>query len=171
MIDPKFDELPIDATGDFENIPEHQLTADQRALRSRRLGLSINDTIAAGPNMSVGARGFDTSGVEGGTGAGAGISNLTPAERGGSPSPTIVPGARGSGNAPRGEGTSQHQPTMELDADGPTNEEISARAYQCWHQRGCPHGTPEEDWRRAHEELLLERRRAQATQTAKGASA
>ncbi|HEX4809046.1 MAG TPA: fasciclin domain-containing protein [Bryobacteraceae bacterium] len=37
--------------------------------------------------------------------------------------------------------------------EGPGQEEIAARAYQCWHERGCPHGSPEVDWHRAVEEL------------------
>lgn len=173
MIDPKLDQLPADAAGDFENIPEHELTAEQRTIRARRRGLSINDTIAAGPNMSVGARGFDVSGVEAGAGAGAGTSFVTPGERGENPAPNIVPGARGTGNNPRMEGNSQQDPTIDLGADdlGPTEAEISARAYECWHQRGCPCGTPEEDWRRAEEELRLERARTRATRTARAAGA
>jgi hypothetical protein len=174
MIDPKLDKLPVDAAGDLERIPEKDLTDEQRAaLRRSRRGLSIMDTVAAGPSMSVGARGFDVSGVEAGAGAGAGMTELTPGERGESPAPNIVPGARGTGNAPRGEGTSQEQPTINLDADtlGPTNDEIQARAYQCWHARGCPDGSPEEDWCRAEEELRLERTRAQTTRTARAASA
>lgn len=35
----------------------------------------------------------------------------------------------------------------------PSDEEISRRAYECWHERGCPHGSPEVDWHRAVEEL------------------
>jgi hypothetical protein len=173
VIDLKLDQLPANAADDFENIPDDELTAEQRTIRARRRGLSINDTVAATANMSVGARGFDTSGVEGGAGAGAGISNLTPGARGENPAPHIVPGARGTGNAPRMEGNSQEQPTIELDADdlGPSDAEISARAYQRWHERGCPHGTPEEDWRRAEEELRLERVRVRTTQTARAANA
>ncbi len=30
---------------------------------------------------------------------------------------------------------------------------ISALAYEFWIQRGCPSGTPDEDWYRAEEEL------------------
>jgi hypothetical protein len=156
MIDPKLDQLPVDALGDFENIPEDQLTDEQRTIRARRRGLSINDTVAAGPNMSVGARGLDYSGVEGGAGAGAGMTQVTLGDRNESPAPNIVPGARGTGNAPRGEWTVRDQPLSNPDL-GPTNEEIAARAYQCWHERGCPHGSPEEDWRRAEEQLRRER--------------
>jgi hypothetical protein len=31
--------------------------------------------------------------------------------------------------------------------------EIAARAYELWQARGCPHGSPEDDWYRAAEEL------------------
>jgi len=166
MIDPKLDQLPVDAAGDFENIPEHLLTEDQRAaMRAKRRGLSINDTVAAGPNISVGARGFDVSGVEGGAGAGAGMTSLTPGQRGESPAPNVVPGARGTGNAPRGDWNVPDQPISNPDL-GPTSEEIAARAYQCWRERGCPHGTPEEDWQRAEEELRLERSQSSATRVA-----
>jgi Protein of unknown function (DUF2934) len=171
MIDPKFDQLAVDdAAGDFENIPWEQLNEQQRAqLLEHRRGLSINDTIAAGPNMSVGARGFDVSGVEGGAGAGAGMTSVTPGERGESPAPSFVPGARGTGNAPRGDWNVPDQPISNPDL-GPTNEEIAARAYQCWQERGCPHGTPEEDWQRAKEELLRERSRPGRTRTATAGS-
>jgi len=166
MIDPKLDKLPADASGDFENIPEHQLTEEQRAqLRARRRGLSINDTVAAGPNMSVGARGLDASGIEGGAGAGAGMTHLSPAKRGESPVPNVIPGARGTGNAPRGEWNVPNQPHSNPDL-GPTNEEIAARAYQCWRERGCPHGTPEEDWHRAEQELRRARAQRPGTRTA-----
>jgi hypothetical protein len=30
---------------------------------------------------------------------------------------------------------------------------IGALAYQFWQERGCPHGTPEEDWFRAEREI------------------
>lgn len=37
---------------------------------------------------------------------------------------------------------------------GPDNHtEIAALAYEFWIQRGCPIGSPEEDWFRAEEEL------------------
>ncbi|HLH06522.1 MAG TPA: DUF2934 domain-containing protein [Terriglobales bacterium] len=31
--------------------------------------------------------------------------------------------------------------------------EIAALAYQLWQSRGCPDGSPEEDWFRAEQEL------------------
>jgi hypothetical protein len=39
----------------------------------------------------------------------------------------------------------------------PSTEEISARAYERWYQRGCPDGSPEVDWREAEEELKMKR--------------
>jgi hypothetical protein len=33
------------------------------------------------------------------------------------------------------------------------NDEIAALAYQLWTDRGCPVGSPDEDWFRAEEEL------------------
>lgn len=105
MTDPKFDKLPVDAKGDFADIPESSLTEEQKAefLRTKKAGLSINDTIAANANMSVGGRGVDTSGVAAGSGAGAGTTNLTPGTSGSSPAPTIVPGSRGTGTTPRSD--------------------------------------------------------------------
>jgi hypothetical protein len=32
-------------------------------------------------------------------------------------------------------------------------EDVAVRAYQCWHERGCPNGSPEVDWYRAEGEL------------------
>jgi hypothetical protein len=156
ILDPKFDQLPADAQGDFENIPWDQLTEEQRAaVRARRQGLSINDTIAATANTSVGARGFDFSGVEGGAGAGAGMTYLSPAAPGESPAPSVMPGARGTGNAPRGEWIIHEEQGLSPDL-GPTRDEIAARAYQLWQNRGCPHGGHEEDWRLAEEQLRAE---------------
>ena len=106
MIDPKFNDLPVDAEGDFTDVPEGSLTEEQKAerLKRSRAGLSINDTIARDANMSVGARGVDSSGVETGAGAGAGLTHSSPAAPGESPSPEVVPGPRGSGTTPRSTG-------------------------------------------------------------------
>lgn len=35
----------------------------------------------------------------------------------------------------------------------PSDEEIARRAYSLWESRGRPHGSPEEDWHRAKEQL------------------
>jgi hypothetical protein len=37
--------------------------------------------------------------------------------------------------------------------DEPAEDEISALAHQMWMERGCPEGSPEEDWFRAEEKL------------------
>jgi len=36
----------------------------------------------------------------------------------------------------------------------PEHDEIAELAYQLWVKRGCPDGSPEEDWLRAEEALL-----------------
>ena len=40
-----------------------------------------------------------------------------------------------------------------LQAGNRTQEAIAVRAYQLWEARGCPAGSPEEDWYRAEQEL------------------
>jgi hypothetical protein len=35
----------------------------------------------------------------------------------------------------------------------PTHEEIAALAYSLWEARGCPEGSPEEDWLNAERAL------------------
>jgi Protein of unknown function (DUF2934) len=156
MIDPKLNEIPADA---------QNLSDEQRRERARRprSGLSINDTIAADANLSVGGHGVDTSGVVSGAGAGAGSTTLTPG-RSGSPAPNIVPGAASTGTTPRGDSglSASPNPGADLkreDTSGPTNDEIAARAHQYWIQRGRPHGSPEVDWNRARLDLIEEHRR------------
>jgi Protein of unknown function (DUF2934) len=36
------------------------------------------------------------------------------------------------------------------------HEEIAALAYKLWHERGCPAGSPDEDWHRAAKQLRTE---------------
>jgi hypothetical protein len=36
-----------------------------------------------------------------------------------------------------------------------SSTEIEERAYQSWIERGCPMGSPEEDWYRAERELIV----------------
>jgi hypothetical protein len=120
---------------------------EEERSRKPRSGLSINDTIAANANLSVGARGVDTSGVEAGAGAGAGTTYVTPGVSGSSPAPNIVSGSRGTGSTVRGSVATGETASV------PGQEEIAARAYQRWHQRGCPDGSPELDWLEAEEEL------------------
>ncbi len=173
MIDPKLNDLPVEEKSGFRRDRESDLTAEQKAERARRAkaGLSINDTIASDANMSIGGRGVDVSGVDTGVGAGAGTTNLTPGDAGGgSPAPTIVPRARTTGMTPRGLEASDQSPTTRLDQDAssPTSDEVSERAYRCWHERGCPHGSPEVDWDRAERELRQERERPRSTSAAAG---
>ncbi len=162
MIDPKLNELPVEGKDIAANrtlTEEEEKT--ERANRSRA-GLSINDTIAASANMSVGSRGVDTSGTRAGTGAGAGTTMLTPGVSGDSPAPDVVPGTRGSGTTPLGATNQERESTTlpsyrQEGTEEFTSEEISARAHQCWFDRGCPEGSPEVDWHRAVEQIRLER--------------
>lgn len=39
----------------------------------------------------------------------------------------------------------------------PEPEQVASLAYTLWQQRGCPEGSPEEDWLRAEEELAISR--------------
>ncbi len=39
---------------------------------------------------------------------------------------------------------------------GVAREEIAARAYRLWQERGSPEGSPEADWFRAEQEILGE---------------
>ncbi|HEY3940366.1 MAG TPA: DUF2934 domain-containing protein [Bryobacteraceae bacterium] len=136
MIDPKLNKVPAQKPGAFENLPAAP-RAEPRSGPIRR-GLSVNDTIAADANRSVGARGVDTSGVEAGAGAAAEMTSITP------DTDDIIRESRlGS------------------------SDEIAARAYQYWCERGCPEGSPEVDWQLAEEELRTKR----ANTRAAGASA
>ncbi|MGA2881736.1 MAG: DUF2934 domain-containing protein [Bryobacteraceae bacterium] len=38
-------------------------------------------------------------------------------------------------------------------SDAPAVEEIKARAYELWIERVCPHGSADEDWHLAEQEL------------------
>jgi hypothetical protein len=127
----------------------------EQAAQPRR-GLSPTETIAADANLSAGSRGVDTSGVMAGAGAGAGGTVVSPGLRGESPVPQIVSGARSTATTPRGIGTSDASKSQEASQDF-SEEEIAARAYRCWQERGCPDGSPEIDWARAEEELKRER--------------
>jgi hypothetical protein len=44
-------------------------------------------------------------------------------------------------------------PTAEVVENDPKLEEVAALAYQLWIERGSPHGSHEEDWFRAEQEL------------------
>ncbi|HTP33962.1 MAG TPA: DUF2934 domain-containing protein [Candidatus Acidoferrales bacterium] len=46
---------------------------------------------------------------------------------------------------------------IEIVSEEEAENEIAALAYKMWQERGCPIGSPEEDWYRAEEELEFER--------------
>ena len=48
--------------------------------------------------------------------------------------------------------TGDPEPTPEI-AKPAAEQSIAVRAYELWHERGCPIGSPEADWFRAEEEL------------------
>lgn len=163
MIDPKLDKVPADTASKAKGIQANeQRQSGNPNLRHAREGLSITDTIAGDANLSVGSRGVDVSGVEAGSGAGAGSTSTSPT-RSGSPAPTIVPPGRGSGMTPRSTSalTQDTAPSLleRSTATSVSQEEVSARAYRCWQERGCPDGSPEIDWHRAEKELEQERQR------------
>lgn len=170
MIDPKLNELPVKRSGTVEDADESALSPDQGEDRRRqvRAGLSINDTVARNASLSVGSRGADTSGVEAGTGAGAGLTRTTPTS-GSTPAPEVVPGARGSGTTARGSVGVDQEPTVRVDEQSdwkndtaPSSDRIAARAFECWHARGCPDGSPEVDWHQAEQELRERERRVKS---------
>jgi hypothetical protein len=45
------------------------------------------------------------------------------------------------------------QPLQEDRQSGQPGGTIAMRAYQLWLERGCPEGSPDEDWFRAEQEL------------------
>lgn len=45
------------------------------------------------------------------------------------------------------------EPSMAVDALMAFHEEVARLAYSYWQARGCPDGSPEEDWFRAEAEL------------------
>ena len=166
MIDPKLDKLQDKGKNpaDSKRVVENDTPPEERRTAASSAGFSINDTIARDANLSVGSRGVDVSGVKTGAGAGAGSTSTTPATRGESPAPNVVPGARGSGMTPRSTSGLTDDARVDLSepAGTPTHSEISERAYCCWHQRGCPEGSPEEDWHRAERELREERQKGKS---------
>lgn len=168
MIDPKLDKLEgkDKNPGESKRVSERENPRDERTQRvaASGPGLSINDTIARDANLSVGSHGVDVSGVKAGAGAGGGSTTLTPGVRGESPAPSVVPDARSTGMTPRGSSglTEGNRVDLSERADAPSHGEVSERAYSCWHERGCPDGSPDVDWDRAERELREERRKGKA---------
>jgi hypothetical protein len=55
----------------------------------------------------------------------------------------------------RGEQDKKRKSRMERAGSDSIHAQIAIRAYQRWQRRGCPIGSPEEDWIHAEEELRL----------------
>lgn len=53
----------------------------------------------------------------------------------------------------RGEVTTKQNAELGTTVSVPDPEEIARLAYRYWQERGCPIGSPEEDWYRAGNEL------------------
>src|SRR3954453_7562680 len=94
MIDAKLNELAPEAEGAKSKKKVEAV--------NRTAGLSIKDTVAGPANLSIGARGVETSGTSAGAGVGAGMTYTSATTAGESPSPAILPGERGSGTTVRG---------------------------------------------------------------------
>jgi sugar/nucleoside kinase (ribokinase family) len=61
-----------------------------------------------------------------------------------------------SGPASAGTATAmaaERAPLSPLAGSGVGHDKIARLAYQYWQERGCPDGSPEEDWLRAEREL------------------
>jgi hypothetical protein len=152
MIDPKLNELPEKATVSLNN-PSRAGVAEageRQSAEKPRSGLSVQETIASNANLSVGGRGADTSGVRAGAGAGAGGTHLSPVTTSESPSPHVAPPPSGSATPATESVAGILKTSVILE---PSYDEVAARAYHCWQERGCPEGSPEEDWHRAEREL------------------
>ena len=151
MIDPKLNEVP--AGGDAKPASTRNRPEDVANLRRASSNVTLDDTVAANANLSVGGKGVDTSGVSAGAGAGAGMTAQTAS---GSVQPSIVPGTRGTGTTPLGTsgpvGSTAAGATEPASGDYRT-EEIATLAYRNWCERGCPEGSPEIDWYEAERQL------------------
>ena len=104
---------------------------------------------------------MDTSGVRAGAGAGAGSTMLTAGVAGESPAPELVGGARGSGTTVLGTNDSLATNAVtagdaaasdEFQLEPADHEAVSTRAYEIWCERGCPHGSSDQDWQQALQE-------------------
>ena len=55
---------------------------------------------------------------------------------------------------PKSAGTKEPKSSIQpAAAENSTDAQIAMLAYQLWQERGCPIGSPEEDWLRAEREL------------------
>jgi hypothetical protein len=49
--------------------------------------------------------------------------------------------------------TTKQLASAPVETPAPGAESVAVRAYELWLERGCPDGTPEQDWYRAEQEL------------------
>jgi hypothetical protein len=56
---------------------------------------------------------------------------------------------------PNLSGTGMRRPSPDNTIDPPSRYEIAALAHELWIERGCPEGSPQEDWLKAEQELGL----------------
>lgn len=54
-------------------------------------------------------------------------------------------------------GQPEHSVPTGAESAAPALEEIARRAYQYWEARGRPIGSPDEDWFKAEQDVLMER--------------
>jgi hypothetical protein len=67
---------------------------------------------------------------------------------------------RAKNSAVAGTRTQPSEVSAPMDVSAPeTQQEIAILAYHCWQERGCPIGSPEEDWFRAEQSLKATRYR------------
>ena len=103
-------------------------------------------------------------------GAAAGSSYVTPGSSSESPAPNIARGPSGTGMTPISDGSigrsgsAQGGPSLSgsTELHSFSQDEIASHAYRCWHERGCPEGSPEVDWDRAVTELRERHNRARS---------
>jgi hypothetical protein len=60
---------------------------------------------------------------------------------------------------PKGGGATRESKPLVI-PHAPSHYEIAVLARALWVERGCPEGSPEDDWFRAEQRLQLEKRRA-----------
>jgi hypothetical protein len=67
--------------------------------------------------------------------------------------PTDHESSRQASEHERGPHEGEHVPTVGHGIPAFGHAEIAVLAYELWQARGCPEGSPEEDWYRAAEQL------------------
>ncbi len=171
MIDPKFNELPV------VPIEGEKVSAGPVPIH----GLSINDTIAAEANKSVGAAGTNTSGVTLGLEEqdpstrldiepvmpveGDEVYTDTPPTHMLSDDETTTSGRVSSTPSPASDFEDRDFSSrfdIEPVSHPFSTEDVAALAYELWRERGCPMGSPGVDWLQAEQDLILRSRGSKA---------